>query len=148
MGSCVFCNIVKGVENAWIIYEDRDTIVFLDKYPISYGHILITPKDHYSDIVDTPSGLVSKAFLLARAFGAASMEGLGASGFRVVTNKGLSAGQIIFHFHVHVIPRYGDGSSGPITPRAEITSEYASEVVSRYKEALKSEHVSRLLAEV
>jgi histidine triad (HIT) family protein len=145
MHTCIFCSIAAKNEEAWIVYEDRDLVAFLDKYPISYGHVLVAPKKHYRDVVDAPPEIVGKVFLVARAIGVASIEGLGASGFRIITNKGSSAGQIIFHFHVHVIPRYGEGSYGPITPRAEITREYASDVVDRYIDALKRESVSKYL---
>ena len=142
---CVFCRIIRREEPAYIIYEDQDIIVFLDKYPLSYGHILVVPKNHYRDILDTPPNMVSKAFLVARAFGKASIRYLGASGFRIVTNKGSSAGQVIFHFHVHLIPRYGFGSPGPVEPREVIRESAAKELVSRYEKALADREIRDLI---
>lgn len=121
-------------------------MVFLDRYPISYGHILVAPKEHYEDVTKTPPSLASRAFILARALGRAAMKHLGASGFRVVTNTGSSAGQIIFHFHIHVIPRYSYGDPGPIEPRSEITEEIARRVVDSYRRALDDAEVRRMIA--
>jgi histidine triad (HIT) family protein len=141
MHKCIFCGIVKGEEGSWRIYEDREVIAFLDKYPISYGHVLVAPRDHYEDVVKTPPHLASRSFIVARALGRASIKHLGATGFRIVTNTGSSAGQIIFHFHVHVIPRYGFGDPGSIEPRTEIRDEIAREIVKIYKEALKDPEI-------
>ncbi len=121
-------------------------IVFLDKYPISYGHTLVAPKQHYKDVVSTPPSLVSRAFIVARAIGRASVKHLGASGFRIVANTGSSAGQIIFHFHVHIIPRYSYGDPGPIEPRTEITEDIARKVVESYRKALEDGEIGRMIA--
>jgi len=141
MARCVFCEIARGSESSWKVYEDQEIMVFLDRYPISYGHILVAPKQHYEDVVRTPPHLVSRAFVVARAFGMASMRYIGATGFRIVTNTGSSAGQIIFHFHVHVIPRYSHGDSGPIEPRAEISDDIAERVVDLYRKAAQDPEV-------
>ncbi len=146
MSECIFCEIVLRREPAYIVYEDDDVIIFLDKYPLSYGHLLIAPKKHFVDIVDTPPNLVSRIFILARAFGVAAMKYLGATGFRIMTNKGSSAGQVVFHFHVHVIPRYGFGSPGPIEPREIIRDDVANEVVKKLSNALNDEEIRDLMS--
>lgn len=145
MAGCVFCGIARGSEGAWRIYSDERIVAFLDKYPASYGHVLVSPKDHYEDVVRAPPQLVSRAFALARALGMASIKYLGATGFRVLTNAGASAGQIIFHFHVHVIPRYGRGDPGPVEPRSEISGEVASAAVEAYKKALEDPEIVEML---
>ena len=145
LSECIFCRIISRREPAYIIYEDNDTIVFLDKYPMSYGHLLVAPKKHFADVVDTPPNLVAKIFLLARAFGAATMKYLNASGFRIMTNKGSSAGQVIFHFHVHVIPRYGFGSPGPIEPREIIREDVATEITSKLSKAVSDKEIRDLI---
>lgn len=142
----MFCEIVRGREASWRIYEDGEIIAFLDKYPISYGHALVTPKEHHEDVVKTPPGLVSRAFIVARALGRAAIKQLGASGFRIVTNTGSSAGQIIFHFHVHIIPRYSYGDPGPVEPRSEIVEETARKIVESYRKALEDEELRRMIA--
>ncbi|HWQ16833.1 MAG: HIT domain-containing protein [Sulfolobales archaeon] len=141
----MFCEIVRGREASWRIYEDNEIIAFLDKYPISYGHALIAPKEHYENVIETPPNLVSRAFIVARALGKAAIKELGASGFRIVANTGSSAGQIIFHFHVHVIPRYSYGDPGPIEPRSEITEETAREIVKSYRKALEDREIKHMI---
>lgn len=145
MSGCVFCRIAGGSEAAWRIYSDNAIVVFLDKYPMSYGHALVSPKEHYEDVARTPPQLVSRAFTVARALGAASIRYLGATGFRILTNAGASAGQIIFHFHVHVIPRYGRGDPGPVEPRSEIRGETASAIVDAYRKALADPEILEML---
>ncbi|MEL9929475.1 MAG: HIT domain-containing protein [Sulfolobales archaeon] len=143
--NCVFCRIFEGVEEGWIVYEDKDLVVFLDKYPLSYGHLLIAPRDHYKDVVETPPDIVARIFIVARGFGHASVRYLGATGFRIITNKGSSAGQVIFHFHVHVIPRYGFGSPGSIQPREILKEETARRIVEAYRRALEDEDIRNMI---
>lgn len=116
--------------------EEDEIVVFLDKYPASYGHVLVAPREHYRDIVETPPYLVSRIFIIARGIGFASMRGLGATGFRIMANTGASAGQEIYHFHVHVIPRYDSGSPGPIKPRESLREDLARELLEKYKKSL------------
>ena len=145
MHRCVFCDIVRGEEGSWRIYEDQDIIAFLDKYPLSYGHVLVSPKEHYEDVIRAPPHLVSRSFIVARALGRASIKYMGATGFRIVTNVGSSAGQIIFHFHVHVIPRYGLGDPGSIEPRAEIRDDIAKKIAETYREALRDPEIVEMM---
>jgi len=143
---CVFCGIASGEEASWRVYEDSEVIAFLDRYPLSYGHVLVSPREHYEDVVKTPPSLVARAFIVARALGRASIKYMGATGFRIVTNAGSSAGQIIFHFHVHVIPRYGLGDPGPIEPRSEITEGAARKIVEAYREALRDPEIAGMIS--
>lgn len=108
---CIFCKIANGEINAATVYEDDDFRVILDLGPASKGHVLILPKNHYRDICDADEKVIAKLFPLAAKIGAAMKKGLGASGFNVVQNNGVSAGQTVFHLHVHVIPRYDNGPS-------------------------------------
>lgn len=129
---CIFCKIAKGEAPAWKVYEDDDVIVILDKYPASYGHLLVVPKAHYESVIDTPDELVAKTFLVATRY-ARIWKKLGAKGVNIVTNAGREAGQIIFHYHVHVIPRWGDKLVWH--GRDEIKEEVAREIVEKIKSA-------------
>jgi len=122
---CVFCRIVEGEEKAYIVYEDRDILVILDKYPISKGHLLVIPKDHYESIVDAPREIVRRVFEIAWVFAKIYRERLQAPGVRVLTNSGRQAGQDIFHFHVHVIPYWSR-----FTTRGVLTRREAKEVLA------------------
>lgn len=130
---CIFCKIIKGELPAWKVYEDEDLVVFLDKYPASYGHLLVVPKRHYESVFDAPDDVVAKGFTTA-AFFARVWKRLGAKGVNIVTNAGREAGQMIFHFHIHVIPRWGGDLAWH--GKEEIKEEVAKEVVEKLKSAL------------
>ena len=103
----MFCRIIRGEAEAYIVYEDDDVVAFLDKYPVSRGHTLVVPKEHYPHIYEVPDRLLAKLVLVARDIARAQVRALGATGVRIVQNNGSDAGQVIFHVHFHVIPFYG-----------------------------------------
>ena len=107
--NCIFCKIAKGEIPSETIYEDSSFRVILDLGPASKGHALILPKKHYKDICDLDVETAEKVLPLAKKMGAAMKASLGCSGFNVVQNNGKEAGQTVFHFHVHLIPRYEKG---------------------------------------
>lgn len=107
--NCIFCKIANGEIPSSTVYEDEDFRVILDLGPASKGHSLILPKNHYKDLCEADPAVAAKILPLAGKIGSAMKKGLGASGFNVVQNNGISAGQTVFHLHVHVIPRYEGG---------------------------------------
>lgn len=109
--NCIFCKIANGDIPSATVYEDQEFRVILDLSPASKGHALILPKSHHKDICEADEAVASKLFPLAAKLGSVMKQELGASGFNVVQNNGTSAGQTVFHLHVHVIPRYEDGPS-------------------------------------
>ncbi|MGL5435909.1 MAG: HIT family protein [Lachnospiraceae bacterium] len=106
---CIFCKIANGDIPAATVYEDQDCRVILDMSPASRGHALILPKQHFKDLSDADPNVTARILPLAGRVGTAMKKGLGAAGFNVVSNNGTSAGQTVFHLHVHVIPRYENG---------------------------------------
>ncbi|MGC8570893.1 MAG: HIT family protein [Caldivirga sp.] len=135
MDECVFCRIIAGKAPGYIVYEDEETIAILDKYPINKGHVLVMPKRHYRDIFEIPPETLCRVMRTAKLIAKAVANGLKADGVRLIQNNGSSAGQVVFHFHVHVIPYYG---SGYRPHRVELSREEAIEVVSRVTEALRN----------
>ena len=107
--NCIFCKIASGDIPSATVYEDDVFRVILDLGPASKGHALILPKSHFKDICEADESVRARLFTLAAKMGGAMKKGLGASGFNVVQNNGASAGQTVFHLHVHVIPRYEGG---------------------------------------
>jgi histidine triad (HIT) family protein len=107
--NCIFCKIANGAIPSSTLYEDEDFRVILDLGPASRGHALILPKEHYADVTALDPGTAAKVLPLAARIGKAQMKGLGATAFNIVMNTGKDAGQTVFHFHTHVIPRYADG---------------------------------------
>ncbi len=135
--NCVFCKIIKGELPARVVYEDEDVMAFLDINPVSKGHTLVVPKKHYRNMVDAPDDVIAKIYTIAKKIGVAAMNALGAKGFNVISNNEKVAGQEVFHFHVHVIPRYtGDELRYDVKGYKYAEGE-ADEVVKKLNEALK-----------
>jgi histidine triad (HIT) family protein len=106
----IFEKIVNREIPAAIVYEDDDTLAFMDIGPIIKGHTLVIPKTCYDPVTETPDEVVAKLFKVAKRIAAAQMNGLGADGVNIIQNNGAAAGQEVPHIHIHVIPRFeGDG---------------------------------------
>lgn len=110
--NCIFCKIANGDIPTNSIYEDEEYKVILDMGPATKGHALILPKNHFKNIYEMPEENVAGAFKLAKKMAGIMTEKLSADGFNLVQNNNEVAGQTVFHFHIHLIPRYnGDGQS-------------------------------------
>lgn len=107
--NCIFCKIANGEIPSSTIYEDNDFRVILDLGPAAKGHALILPKEHFQDVCELDAEIAAKVLPLGAKIGAAMKEALGCAGFNLVQNNGVAAGQTVFHFHMHVIPRYEGG---------------------------------------
>lgn len=120
---CIFCKLANGEIPARSIYEDEKFRVIMDMNPLSKGHCLILPKEHYKNLYDIPEDVLSDAIILAKKMAVKMTKKLGATGFNIVQNNNESAGQTVFHFHIHLVPRYdNDGepiSWTPTSPSAE-----------------------------
>lgn len=110
MADCIFCKIAAGEIPSVTLYEDEDFRVIFDIAPASKGHAVLLPKVHAANLFELPDEIVQKAALTAKKVGAAMKEVFGCDGLNVLQNNGTAAGQTVFHYHVHLIPRYeGDG---------------------------------------
>ncbi len=108
---CIFCKLANGVFPTNTIYEDVDFRVILDAAPCSKGHALILPKQHYRNIYELDETTAAKIFPLAKKMAEKMTDKLGADGFNILQNNEEIAGQTVFHFHMHLIPRYKDASN-------------------------------------
>lgn len=104
--NCIFCKIANGEIPSKTLYEDERFRVILDLGPASKGHALILPKDHYANLYKLPDETAGDVMKLAKKMAAQMTERLGCEGFNLVQNNGELAGQTVFHFHMHLIPRY------------------------------------------
>ncbi len=110
MSDCIFCKIAAGEIPSVTLYEDEDFRVIFDIAPASKGHAVLLPKAHAANLFELPEETAAKAILVAKKVGAAMMEAFGCDGLNVLQNNGEAAGQTVFHYHMHLIPRYaGDG---------------------------------------
>ena len=107
---CIFCKIANGEILSATLYEDNDFRVILDVNPASKGHTLILPKKHAENLYDLPDETASKALVLAKNMASKIEKALECDGLNLVQNNGETAGQTVFHFHMHIIPRYKNDS--------------------------------------
>ncbi len=130
MTDCVFCKIINRELPADIVYEDDNTIAFMNIKPISKGHLLVVPKKHAQDLLENTDEELANLMSAVKKIAPAALKVTGSQGFNLSVNTGSAAGQIIFHTHFHIIPRYSnDGlqdwphsDSEPKT-RADIAAE-------------------------
>lgn len=121
--NCIFCKLANGDIPTRSIYEDEDFNVILDMGPATKGHALILPKNHSANLYELPDQEAGKVMKLAKKMATQMTEKLGCDGFNLVQNNGETAGQTVFHFHLHLIPRYKDDNQrilwNPTQPSAE-----------------------------
>lgn len=107
---CIFCRIVAGEIPCSKVYEDSLFIAFLDINPVHKGHLLLVPKRHFVNMLDTPDREAEDIYKIARDLSKAVIEATDCDGVNLLQNNNAAAGQEVFHSHLHIIPRYeGDG---------------------------------------
>ena len=114
---CLFCKIVSGEMPSVRVHEDERTVAFMDINPATRGHLLVVPRAHARDLRDIAPEDLAACAAAAQRMGRRVLERLGADGVNLMNSCGRAAWQTVFHFHVHVIPRYeGDPLRLPWTP--------------------------------
>lgn len=103
--SCIFCKIANGEIPSTTVYEDEDFKVILDVNPANIGHSLVVCKHHYANIFEMPEDLTAKAFVVAKKVADAVKKATNCDGVNILQNNGEMAGQTVFHFHIHILPR-------------------------------------------
>lgn len=121
--SCIFCKLANGDIPTKTIYENDIFRVILDAGPATRGHALILPKDHYENIYDIPAEVAGAAMILAKQLASKMTEALHCDGFNLVQNNGEVAGQTVFHFHLHLIPRYKEDPNNTMIAWTPQTAE-------------------------
>ena len=135
MDDCIFCKIVTGEIPSTKVYEDADTLAFLDIRPVNPGHTLVIPKAHYRNILDIPEDVFLHVARTLRKVAPAVKAGVGAEGVNVSSSHEPIAGQEVFHLHFHVIPRFpGDGLAH--WPHKEYAEGEARAVAEKIRRAL------------
>lgn len=105
---CIFCNIKDRKAEAEIIFEDEHILAFLDIQPINYGHTLVIPKKHYDNFLTVPKDELDRLTHATQFIAGIVKRSLNTDGFNIISNNGQSAGQSVFHFHFHIIPRFNN----------------------------------------
>ena len=126
--NCIFCKIANGEIPSTILYEDEVFSVILELGPATRGHALLLPKNHFANLFELDDETAQKAILVAKKMAGKMKDALGADGFNLVQNNGEAAGQTVFHFHMHLIPRYENDNAGILWEPGETTPEDMAEV--------------------
>ena len=129
--NCIFCKIAAGEIPSTTIYEDDDFRVILDIEPASKGHALILPKEHYANLYELDDAVAAKALVVAKKVITEMTEVLGCDGYNVLQNNGPAAGQTVFHFHMHLIPRYKEDDVKIGWKLGKLTDEVKQEIIAK-----------------
>ena len=134
--NCIFCKLANGDIPTATVYEDEYLRAIMDAAPANKGHIIILPKSHAADIYELEDEYVSRAFVLAKKLAVALKKLTGCDGVNILQNNGGAAGQTVFHFHVHVIPRFKDDDCTIVWKPTSYEDGEASEVAKKIAELL------------
>ena len=132
---CIFCKLANGVFETNTLYVDDQFRVIFDASPATKGHVLIIPKEHYANAFEMPEELIADAYKLAKKIATALKEITGCEGINILQNNGEVAGQTVFHFHIHIIPRYEKSEMIQWTP-GELDQAVVDEIINKSKDIL------------
>ena len=121
---CIFCKITEREIPSKIIFENDSILAFLDISPISKGHTIVIPKNHYSNLEDIPNYELTELYKEVKNIATLIHKKLKIDGYNILQNNFTAAGQVIQHFHIHIIPRYYDDKKFQIKiPRTQASEE-------------------------
>ena len=134
--NCIFCKLANGDIPTATVYEDEYLRAIMDAAPANKGHIIILPKSHAANIYELEDEYVSRTFVLAKKLAVALKKLTGCDGVNILQNNGGAAGQTVFHFHVHVIPRFKDDDCTIVWKPTSYEDGEASDVAKKIAELL------------
>jgi histidine triad (HIT) family protein len=127
---CLFCKIVRGEIPSSIIYRDKDVVAFLDIFPFTNGHTIVVPVEHHETFLDFPDDKMRDYFAILKKLAYQIKTKLNADGLNIVQNNFRAAGQVVFHMHYHIIPRWiNDNRPFIKQPKEQATEEYLTEML-------------------
>lgn len=135
METCLFCEIAAGRIGAQKVYETDTVLAFLDIHPVNPGHTLIIPKAHHTDCLEATPEVMADLATTLKKIAPAVLEAVGASAFNIGVNCGRDAGQVIFHLHWHLMPRFPEDGHHLWKARMEFEGSL-DEVAEKIKAAL------------
>ena len=129
--NCIFCKIANGEIPSASLYEDEKVKVILDISPASKGHALILPKEHYKNLYEISDDMASHVMMTAKKMAKKMKEELGLEGLNILQNNGEIAGQTVFHYHMHLIPRYSQDNVKVTWEHGEVSDTDKEELVKK-----------------
>ena len=133
---CIFCKIIRNEIPSAKIYEDEHSLAFLDANPNNHGHTLVIPKTHAKNILDISEDSLSLMMPAVKKVSKAVFEGMDAAGLNITMNNEGPAGQVIFHLHIHIIPRFEDDGLRIWTRKTPYKNGEMEQVAEKIKKAL------------
>ena len=133
--NCIFCKLANGDIPTNTIYEDEEFRVIMDASPATKGHALVLPKDHFADIYEIDPEVLGRAVQVGQKVIKHATKVLGCEGYNLLQNNGAVAGQTVFHYHLHLIPRYADMNNEEILtwPKVEPDAESIKALTERLR---------------
>ncbi len=131
---CIFCKIINKQIPSKIIFENESSLAFLDIFPISKGHSIVIPKNHFNNLEDIPEEELSELFKIVKEIAVLIHDKLKVDGYNILQNNFKAAGQIINHFHIHIIPRKENDDKFKLKiPRSQALGEELNKVLKILK---------------
>lgn len=137
MSDCLFCKIIAGEIPSIKVYEDEHTFAFMDIAPLTKGHTLLIPKIHCKDLFEMPEDVARNLYAAAPKVANAIKAAFDPAGMNTINNNGAEAGQTVFHYHLHLVPRY-DEKDGLVVNWSGRSQEFPPDVLSTLSEEIKS----------
>ncbi|MFY3791746.1 HIT family protein [Ureibacillus sp. MALMAid1270] len=139
MSDCIFCKIIDGSIPSTKIYEDEHVYAFMDVAPLTKGHTLLVPKQHVKDLLEMPEDVARNLYAAAPKIANAIQSAFNPQGMNTINNNGSFAGQTVFHYHLHFIPRYDETDGLKVkweTKQSEFTQDVLKSVGEQIREKL------------
>src|SRR5512140_484296 len=140
----IFCDIMKGAAEVSVCYEDSSAVAFMDVQPVNHGHTLVVPRQHFESFQDLPTDLGMHLFEVAMRLNPVIRKVAGANAMNLIVSSGAAAGQDVYHFHIHLIPRRpGDGFDvplpfpGSVMPDRTILDAQAAQILSALRDPMR-----------
>jgi len=128
---CIFCQIVERKIPSQILFENDKNLAFLDIFPVSKGHTIVIPKNHYKNLEDIPVHKLAEIFEVVKKISGLIHRKLKIDGYNILQNNFKAAGQVINHFHIHIIPRSkADGKFQLLIPRVQSKEEELKKILN------------------
>ena len=137
LGDCLFCKIIAGVIPAEKVYNDDNFIAFLDIKPVNLGHTLLVPKEHSRNIFDITDELLTHVGPVLKKLSQAVTEATNAEGITIGWNNERAGGQLIFHSHIHIMPRFTDDGHEHWKGKENISSIELQKTAERIRSAVR-----------
>lgn len=141
---CIFCDIIRGAAEVSVCFEDAHALAFMDIQPVNPGHVLVAPKVHYESLLDLPAETSAQLFGVVTRLVPVVSAAAHAEGMNLVVSSGAAAGQDVYHFHIHLIPRkVGDGFEvplpfpGSVVPPRTALDAMAARIIGAMRDPMK-----------